>query len=92
MKVNKCVQYLTRQHIVSLDDVKEFVHGLIHDLRLNFNPDEDFSNYVNYATGECCFNKIECKLLDRALNECWNVCSKFNVSIYDISLDILTNA
>jgi hypothetical protein len=89
MKIRKTIQYLTRQHIVSIENVKEFFHSLIYDFDLNFNPDNDFSDYTNNKTEKATFNKAECKRLNESLAECWEVCRNNNVSIYEIGLEIL---
>lgn len=48
------------------------------------SPDDDFSFYVNYETKEPTFSPEEAAKYNDLMNECFDVCEKANVDVYDI--------
>ena len=76
--------------ITSIEDVKAFANHLANDLHLNFHPDDDFSFYVNYETKEPTFSPAEEAAKYNALmNECFDVCEKANVDVYEREFEII---
>lgn len=86
MKMRKSVQYLTRKHIVSIEDVREFLWDLLEKEQLNFHPDSTFDEYVNHTTNKRCYNNSEAKALDKTMEECLTVCNKERICIYEICI------
>ena len=70
--------------ITTIEDVKAFAKYLTNDLHLNFHPDDDFSLYVNYETKEPIFSPEEAAKYNAFMNECFDVCEKANVDVYDV--------
>ncbi len=70
--------------ITTIEDVKAFANHLANDLHLNFHPDDDFSFYVNYETKEPTFSPEEAAKYNALMNECFDVCERANVDVYDI--------
>ena len=64
--------------------MKDFAKYLTNDLHLNFHPDDDFSLYVNYETKEPIFSPEEAAKYNAFMNECFDVCEKANVDIYEV--------
>lgn len=64
--------------------MKAFAKYLTNDLHLNFHPDDDFSFYVNYETKESTFSPEEAAKYNALMNECFDVCEKVGVDIYEI--------
>ena len=42
--------YNEESHITTVEEVANFFHHLVFDLKLNFHPDDDFAEYVNSKT------------------------------------------
>ena len=78
--------------ITSIEDVKAFANHLANDLHLNFHPDDDFSFYVNYETKEPTFSPEEAAKYNALMNECFDVCEKANVDVYDVMGEYLQKA
>lgn len=70
--------------IITIEDVKAFAKYLTNDLLLNFHTDDDFSFYVNYETKEPIFSPEEAAKYNALMNECFDVCEKANVDVYDV--------
>lgn len=70
--------------ITTIEDVKAFAKYLTNDLLLNFHPDDDFSFYVNYETKEPIFSPEEAAKYNALMNECFDVCEKANVDVYEV--------
>lgn len=88
LKIRPSVQYLTRQHIVSKEDVQDFIWALVNKQRLNFHPDTNFCEYVNKKNMPI-YNYKECAELDTTLKECLTVCKQEGVDIYAFTLEVL---
>ena len=78
--------------ITTIEDVKAFAKYLTNDLHLNFPPDDDFSFYVNYETKEPSFSPEEAAKYNAHMNECFDVCEKANVDVYEVMDDYLRKA
>ena len=77
--------------IENLVDVTRFFKYLAEKRKVAFHPDDDFESYVNIETGEPTFTPDECKVYNKAMQQCFEVCEEEGVDIYLIGLDILTN-
>lgn len=77
--------------ITTIEDIKAFAKYLTNDLHLNFHPDDDFSFYVNYETKEPTFSPEEAAKYNALMNECFDVCEKANVDVYDVMGEYLRN-
>lgn len=64
-------------------EIKEFV-SLIG---IGFHPDTDFSDYVSNADDKPVFLKRTAKKLNTRLDECFDMCVKYNLDIYEISME-----
>lgn len=77
--------------ITSIQDVTTFFHHLILEENLNFHPDEDFRNYVHLDTGLSSCTEEEAELRNHLLDECFEVCERYQADIYQIGIEILFN-
>lgn len=85
------MKYTNNDHIQNIDQVKAFASYLVNDLSVNFHPDNDFTEYVCYETGERTFSDEEAAIGNRLMDECFEVCEKGGVDIYELLLPILLN-
>ncbi len=72
--------------------MKAFAKYLTNDLHLNFHPDDDFSFYVNYETKESTFSPEEAAKYNALMNECFDVCEKASVDVYEVMGEYLEKA
>lgn len=79
------VERLTNNKIETIEQVRSFISGCFHELNLNFHPDTPFSEYAK--DGNDCFDSMEVRALEKAIDQCFEICSKANVDIYAISLN-----
>jgi len=68
-------------------DVEIFVIQLVAE-GLNYHPDDDFENYVNTETDEPSYTADEAKIRNNLNQQCFAVCKKFNIDIYDLTQEI----
>ncbi|MGN0224989.1 MAG: hypothetical protein ACI4A7_02780 [Prevotella sp.] len=80
------MKYIDKSHINKVRDVELFFQYLVEERKLNFHPDEDFINYVSYSSGERTFTDEECQLYNRLMDECFDVCKKAGVDIYEVGI------
>ena len=73
--------------ITSLQEVKGFFRLLWKDLQLNFHPDDSFDLYIDTATGNRVFDNEAATILNTRMDECFEVCEKADVDIYEIGMD-----
>lgn len=59
MKKSRTMTYDKDSHIKSVEDVKAFFHYLVDERKVNFHPDDDFADYINYDDKTPTFT-IEC--------------------------------
>ena len=78
--------------ITTIEEVKAFAKYLTNGLHLNFHPDDDFSFYVNYETKDPTFSLEEAAKYNALMNECFDVCEKENVDVYEVMGDYLKKA
>lgn len=73
--------------IQNIQDVRDFFEILIAE-GTNFHPDDDFSEYIVTETQEPAYSESEVKHYNELMAQCFEVCEKENVDIYDISMEI----
>ena len=78
-----CENYNVEQ-ITTIAQVKDFTKYLINDLRVNINPDTDFSDYVESSTGKPTFNSKEIERGNQLMADSIKVCEANNTDIYDL--------
>lgn len=85
------MKYTKNDHITTIEEVKAFASYLINNLGVNLHPDNDFADYVRYATGERTFTDEEATIGNRLMEECFDVCEKRGVDIYELLLPLIKN-
>lgn len=76
------------QEITTKEEVETFAQQLIKEGTL-FHPDDDFLDCVNYTTHETTYSEIEAKLRNQLMDQCFDVCSKLGIDIYQVMGGIL---
>ena len=71
------------QQITTIEDVETFAQQLIAE-GLNFHPDDDFGDYINYETKESACSEIEAKHRNQLMDECFEVCEAEGIEIYSV--------
>lgn len=71
-------------HIHNTGHVRQLAAYIVQDLGVNFHPDEEFANYINIETKEPSFTAEECATADALIEECFAVCEREGVDIYDL--------
>ena len=61
---------------------------IYEDLEVNFHPDDDFNDVINQETGEKSFSEVEANMYNNLVNECFNVCERENVDLYEIAYNL----
>lgn len=80
---------MTLQDINTDQDVQKFFEHIVYDLGINFHVDTPFSNYVYNYNDKPCFTKKEALRLQIMMERCDFICSRENVDIYEIALNVL---
>ena len=83
------MKYNVDSHIQSVDGVKTFFHHLTEERNVNFHPNDDFANYVSLKDHAPTFTDEEVVIYNRLMDECFDVCEKKDVDIYEIGLEYL---
>lgn len=73
--------------IQTIEDVKTFAKQIIEE-GVSFHPDDNFNDYVNLKTNKPSYTAKEAEIRNSLMNECFNVCDKAGVDIYDIMMEI----
>jgi hypothetical protein len=68
-------------------DVKMFAKQLIEE-GVSFHPDDDFNDYVNFKENKPCYSKEEADFRNELMNDCFKVCEKEGLDIYNIMLEV----
>lgn len=84
--------YTSKSHIKSVKDVETFFHHIVSERKVNFHPDDMFEDYVSCEGGINTFTLEECAIYNRLIDECFAVCKKEGVDIYEIGLEELQGA
>lgn len=71
-------------NITTIEDVKLFAFQLVNEESLNFHPDSDFSEYINFETNTSVYSPEESKILNVLMNKCFEVCEQYNEDIYEL--------
>jgi hypothetical protein len=69
------------------EDVKAFAKQLIEE-GVSFHPDDDFNDYVNFKEHKPTYTKEEAQKRNQLMDQCFEVCEKEGVDIYDIMLEV----
>lgn len=72
--------------IITIQDVKFFAEKL-RDEKVNFHPDDDFNSYIDFLTNEPLYSQTDAKLRNALMDQCFLVCEKENVDIYEIMIN-----
>lgn len=72
--------------IKSLADVKAFTLYLYNEKQVAFHPDDPFEDYINMDDHERSFSSEEAQTLNSRIEECFDICHKENVDIYDFMM------
>ena len=75
------------KQINTSNDVVAFAKQLIKE-GVNFHPDDDFKNYINLETDEPTYSNEEAELRNELMNQCFAVCEKNGVDIYDTMSEV----
>ena len=75
--------------IVTIDDVRNFVHTVYSDYRLNIHPDDDFSDLVNISDKTPALSLDDASLMNSRMAECIGIVGD---EIYDLCYDALMSA
>ncbi|MBP9995327.1 MAG: hypothetical protein KBT67_10425 [bacterium] len=74
--------YTNNSHITTKNDVIDFAKHLVNFHNISFHPDDDFADYFDSS------NTDEISLYNRLNEECFSVCEKLGVDIYQIHYEI----
>jgi hypothetical protein len=72
--------------IQTIVDVKNFAKQIIEE-GVSFHPDDDFNDYVSLKTNKTCYTTEEAEIRNNLMNECFNVCDKVGLDIYEVMLE-----
>lgn len=75
------------QKIETIDDIKTFFRQLLAE-DLNFHPDTPFEDYINVETGQDTYTPEESKLRNELLDQCFDVCEREAIDIYELCIEI----
>jgi hypothetical protein len=78
--------------IRNIDDVKSFFTHLLDVESLNFHPDDDFENYICLEGPHArtpSYTPEEAALRNAMMVECFEVCKRAGVDIYDIGYNLV---
>ena len=67
-------------------DVKRWFEHLIDGLQISIHPDDPFEEYVNFETGEPCFDPETSALLNEKMRQAFDICGD---DIYGIGIEII---
>lgn len=69
--------------------VKEEIKYFVSLLGIGFHPDTDFKDYINAIDNGPHFFKSTAKLLNKRLDECFDMCDKYELDIYEIAMEVM---
>lgn len=81
-----------KSHIISVADVKAFFHHLVDERKVNFHPDDDFTDYISLDGQTPTFTDEEVILYNRLMEESFDACEAAGVDIYELCLQELEKA
>jgi hypothetical protein len=68
-------------------DIIRFFAYLHCDRDIAYHPDDSFSGYVNFDTGEPTFTDEECVRFDQLMDACHEWCKKHKQDIYELGME-----
>ena len=68
-------------------DVVAFAKKLIKE-GVNFHPDDDFKNHINFETTQPTYSNEEAELRNELMNQRFPVCEKNGVDIYNTMSEV----
>lgn len=71
------------------EDVARFFFWLVFERRVNIHPDDSIDLYINTETKGPTFTPAEASYYEKVRLECFEVCDKYDVNIYDIGMRVL---
>lgn len=74
-------------NITTPNDVINFGKYLFQTEKVIFHPDDDFSIY-KMKNGEPLYSEDESKLRNKLMDDCFEVCKKYDLDIYELFLTI----
>jgi hypothetical protein len=77
-----------RNPIQRPSDVENYFCFLRDDLSINFHPDDDMADVINYVTGEPSFSELEAKWHNLLMATCHSVCNLEDVDLYGIACEL----
>lgn len=92
MKKSRTMTYDKDSHIKSVEDVKAFFHHLVDERKVNFYPDDDFADHINYDDKTPTFTIEKVTVYNQLKEESFNVCDAVGVDIYEIGSQELQEA
>lgn len=72
--------------IETIEDVKLFAKQILNE-GVSFHPDDDFNDYENSKTNMPCYTAEEAEIRNNLMNQCFEVCNKADIDIYEIMLE-----
>lgn len=74
--------------IKTIEDVRTFAKHLVQVEKLSFHPDDDFNDYIT-NDNKPFYTKDAAAWRNKIMGECFEVCKKNNVDIYEIVLPFI---
>lgn len=74
--------------IKNTEDVVTFAKQLVEE-GVNFHCDDDFDDYINFETKKKTYTKRQANFRNGLMDQCFKVCEKYGVDIYDRMSDVL---
>ena len=75
------------KEVKTMDDVAVFTKEIIAE-GVAINPDDDFIDMINIETDEPTYTAAEAELRNALMSQCFEVCNKNEISIYDFMQEI----
>lgn len=75
------------QEINTVGDVRTFFNELLAE-EVNFHPDDDFTDYIDYETMQPSYSESEAADRNRLLEQSFEVCDRVGVDIYEACIEI----
>ena len=82
-----CEQF-SKSKILTVQDVTDFTVYLVHNVKVNIHPDTPFEDYVNLDNGNPTFSKDDIIIGNKLMKQCFDVCAKNDIDIYELMNDI----
>jgi hypothetical protein len=78
-------------NITNSNNVKDFFKYLVNVEKVNFHPDDDFDDYINFETKKKTFTKKQAENLNRYMEDCFIVMDlpkNKDKEIYDVAIEV----